>query len=540
MTRMMILRPLSIVSPPSSMAVIIMMFRIALVLSIFLNGIAVMILLYHHQSWSKLLDSTSTTTSTTIDNNNKTKPFQRISSTFLATTTATTPWVEIISEKQFDIGNMSLLSSKCKVVKNVEFILTNYSKHAVVESLSDLTMKFHHPALHFHNIIQEHYISNPFSTTTTATTATTTTATSNKTTMGYATCVRKKIGWEEDFPHWFQQISRCWSFWQMHSHLRSIWMTDSDHPKYNSWIRRLIDLMPTMGILPILYNQTTKDVHVITGNFERLTSINLTTTLLQVDSISLVQVQQQQQQHDHPINTNNDASVTAYSMPTWPSQVGFQSTSIHHMMTFRKEVLNAIGYRYQEPSQSTQSQQEYERGCQPGTRTTPDHYQPIPRIAMINRKKTRKLLNGWEILVDWKNQMNLPYDIPEYYLEGMTFDQQVTLMAEIDILITPHGAQETNLVFMPPCGGILEVIPDQYFVPKYYGTLAASTGHDHAILYLADHLEIKTINGTTNKQYSMCVPLDSTRYGILRMVERWQNCCHRLSFVDFRHYPSDE
>jgi hypothetical protein len=395
------------------------------------------------------------------------------------------------------------MSSKFKIIKNVEFILSNYTKHAVVDSLSSLTMKFDHPIMRFHIPEYDYHTNNH---TTTATTTTT----------GYATCVRKRIGWEEDFPHWFQQISRCWTFWQMHTHLRPIWMTDDDHPKYNAWIRRLIDLMPTIGILPLLYNQTTGTVHVITGNFQHLNNDNTTSLLSKaVDSIFLIQ-----QQHD--------ASVTAYSLPTWPSKVGFQSTSPNHMRTFRKAVLDAIGY--EETSRSPQPKQHQQKhGCRVATRQAlpNDNDLPIPRIAMINRKETRKLLNGIEILLDWKNHMNISYDLPEYYLEGMTFDQQVTLMADIDILITPHGAQETNLVFMPPCGGILEVIPDRYFVPKYYGSLAASSGLDHAVLYLADNLEDKSVDGKT-KQHSMCVPLDSTRYGIQRLVDRWQKCCQQL------------
>jgi hypothetical protein len=534
----------------SSMAVVVLL-RIALVLSLCLNVIIMVV--YHHDRWNMMFVSTITITmveetvtmlparygqnNNNNNNNNSTMPGTSTISTTTknvspltvpssvttststrTTTTTTASSLELVVEKRFEIGTMSTTSSKCKVIKNAEFILTNYTKHAIVESLSNLTMKFenHHQIMRFH--IPEHHHHNIHNKNSTM---------SN--TTGYATCIRKKIGWEEDFPHWFQQISRCWTFWQMHTHLQPIWRTDSDHPKYNAWIRRLIDLMPKMGILPVLYNQTNGHVHVIDGNFQPLGNSNTSSLLQQIDSITLVQQQQSPQ--------SQDVSVTAYSIPTWPSKVGFQSTSTHHMMTFRKAVLDAIGYQ-----ETSRQQHPQLYGCQVPVTTTStssqawkeEYYYPIPRIAMINRNKTRKLLNGWEILVDWKNHMNHSTyynDIPkEYYLEGMTFDQQVTLLADIDILITPHGAQETNLVFMPPCAAILEVLPDQYFIPKYYGTLAASCGFDHAILYLADHLENKSVVGST-KQLSMCVPLESTRYGITRMVERWQQCCQRLGIT---------
>jgi hypothetical protein len=524
----------------STMAVVMVTLRIALILSLSMNVIFIMVV--HHnnnnntsqnnhneprtvspyplpiQTWRPTRSSPTTANATNATNANATN------------TTATTrisTVQELVSEQIFEIGGTMMMimtksSSTCQVTKNVEFILSNFTKHAVVDSLSNMTMKFDHPVMRFD--IPYHYYqinNNKYN---------------NRTTKGYATCVRKRLGWEEDFPHWFQQISRCWTFWQIHSHLRPIWMTDADHPKYNNWIRRFIDLMPNMGILPILYNNNNhtnnSDVYVITGNFQRRissssSSSNISSSCCNSNnytSSSTIQI------NNNHTKKNNDASVTAYSMPTWPSKVGFQTTSIDHMRTLRTAVLNAIGYQEETNTShlSTQKQQQQQYGCPVLATDNNNNDPPIPRIAMINRKKTRKLLNGPEILMDGKNHTHLPYDIPIYYLEEMTFDQQVRLMADIDIIITPHGAQQTNLVFMPPCGAIIEVLPDRYFVPKYYGTLAASAGLDHAVLYLANHLTDKSVDGTT-KQHSMCLPLDSTRYAIRRMIDRWKNCCHRRS-----------
>ena len=73
----------------------------------------------------------------------------------------------------------------------------------------------------------------------------------------------------------------------------------------------------------------------------------------------------------------------------------------------------------------------------------------MPRIAMVNRNSTRRIENGNEILQDLKRYYHLKEPIPEIFFEGTYSVEQVRLLSNIDILITPHGAQETNIVWMP-------------------------------------------------------------------------------------------
>ena len=39
-------------------------------------------------------------------------------------------------------------------------------------------------------------------------------------------------------------------------------------------------------------------------------------------------------------------------------------------------------------------------------------------------------------------------------------------MHNADVLITPHGAQLTNAVFLRPCTVVLEILPDSFYHPK--------------------------------------------------------------------------
>jgi hypothetical protein len=38
---------------------------------------------------------------------------------------------------------------------------------------------------------------------------------------------------------------------------------------------------------------------------------------------------------------------------------------------------------------------------------------------------------------------------------------------------------------MPDCGSVLEIFPDHYYIPRFFGTLAASAGLQPSFLNLA-------------------------------------------------------
>ncbi|KAI0494804.1 hypothetical protein KFK09_024947 [Dendrobium nobile] len=61
---------------------------------------------------------------------------------------------------------------------------------------------------------------------------------------------------------------------------------------------------------------------------------------------------------------------------------------------------------------------------------------------------------------------------------NLTFCEQVTLMSETDILISPHGAQMTNMIFMDKSSSVME------FFPK--GWLELAGGGQYVFRWLAD------------------------------------------------------
>merc|ERR1712178_589922 len=59
---------------------------------------------------------------------------------------------------------------------------------------------------------------------------------------------------------------------------------------------------------------------------------------------------------------------------------------------------------------------------------------------------------------------------------GKTFIQQLELMSNTDVLISPHGAQLSTIPFMPDCGCLLEIMPYSYWFPGYFQALAKNSG----------------------------------------------------------------
>lgn len=159
-----------------------------------------------------------------------------------------------------------------------------------------------------------------------------------------------------------------------------------------------------------------------------------------------------------------------------------------------------------------------------------------PRIAILNREKNRALSNV-EHLQDWL-QRAFQVPVPIVYFEGKSFAEQVEFFAQTDILLSPHGAQLTGLPFMPRCGGILEVFPDGYLIPKFFGSLAEASELHHAFLYMGDNRysveEIQALDmqdakaRSRSRQANLCPSAVSVHEGLTQLMEQWQQCCVEL------------
>jgi len=166
---------------------------------------------------------------------------------------------------------------------------------------------------------------------------------------------------------------------------------------------------------------------------------------------------------------------------------------------------------------------------------------PFPRIGIINRHGPRKLLDSSRISVALQLHFGLPYKPPVFYFEEFTFEQQVEAMASVDVLLSPHGAQLTGVVFMPRCGSVIEVLPHGYGRPAFFGTLAALSGLGHSYIYIGRNMTAETAKWSQRRKMrdfargqDVCVSQDN----IMRMVEvelgSWKQCCGVVAMNDDR------
>ena len=187
------------------------------------------------------------------------------------------------------------------------------------------------------------------------------------------------------FPHFMQQFYRCWSFWNAYPLLKKQ-MVIQNHSRLRTKIQRQGFTRAFMRLLPQLGIDLVKEIG--------------------------------------PNHSSHNLHVRGSNFVEIP----FQVVSKEDMPSLRRKMLSVLNL--------TNKVQE---ACS----------DRMPRIAMVNRNSTRRIENGNEILQDLKRYYHLKEPIPEIFFEGTYSVEQVRLLSNIDILITPHGAQETNIVWMP-------------------------------------------------------------------------------------------
>jgi hypothetical protein len=172
-------------------------------------------------------------------------------------------------------------------------------------------------------------------------------------------------------------------------------------------------------------------------------------------------------------------------------------------------------------------------GCRDTTGTRQGrngHYLPV--VGILNRRKDRKLSNH-EALT-FAIQQSLPgVQIKYNTFEGTSFLHQVKFMSEVDIVISPHGAQLMSIPYMPACGAVLEISPIGYSIPAFYGTLAAISSLSHYHLYTGVDLEkektmanLHTLQGRQKARgANVCVNIEKTVEAVRAMVDQWNECC---------------
>ncbi len=158
-----------------------------------------------------------------------------------------------------------------------------------------------------------------------------------------------------------------------------------------------------------------------------------------------------------------------------------------------------------------------------------------PRIGILNRRPSvGRSIQNTKTLVDAisNSTMSFPPQISVEFFEGRSFAEQIRFFQNTDILLSPHGAQLTGLPFLAECGQLLEIFPNNYFIPAFYGSLARNADLGYSYLYLSN--QTKPNESRTSLEHrvqaraqNLCLSPSIVQQAIDSLVQDWRDCRHR-------------
>ena len=98
-------------------------------------------------------------------------------------------------------------------------------------------------------------------------------------------------------------------------------------------------------------------------------------------------------------------------------------------------------------------------------------------IALLERRGSRNIVNIDEVREALLKRFGVPVRMLSF--EGLTFGEQVRALHDVRLLVAPHGAGLTNLVFLPPGAALVEIFPLHWRPGLYFDSLAESCGVWH-------------------------------------------------------------
>jgi hypothetical protein len=348
----------------------------------------------------------------------------------------------------------------------------------------------------------------------------------------YVTCSIRHVGNWDHFAHTAQQLYRCWSLWQAYASTHQPVLiatppSPGHHP--NAFLEGLYATLVQLGI------DWRRDWNQVTPS----------------DAPVLI--------HDTSLSASSKVE-RSYSNSASGSDMfkGYKMLSSQHAVTFRTKILATLGRNDENdeddycpsnhPHDDIWAARDPSSHDPSSPQSPPPPYSPVFfRIGILNRQSTRRILNVPELVQALSARYNnnntsttTTATITVFELENQSFADQVHLFRHLQILIAPHGAGLVNVIFLPPCAGILELNPKGVDHPKFFGSLAAlSSHHTHMTLYLGDGDGGGGSSSSNGTNTSMDHEWDSKRREVAkwsatasrRAAARKRNLCPNLTLV---------
>jgi Glycosyltransferase 61 len=303
----------------------------------------------------------------------------------------------------------------------------------------------------------------------------------------YVTCSILHVGFWMHFPHTFQQVLRCWSLWQAFPDHQPVLVGVMLHDTFNHGI------YTTLVKLGIQFREW--------GNVTKSSNNDI-------------------QANDTSIS---GTSKLAISNPTNGEDAldGYKVLSTQHAEHFRDQFLTALGI------------EDSRGGCSNEASTT---RRSPPRVGILNRKSSRGLDNVSEIIEALAEKYGGFQNLIVFEMEGKTFQEQVQVLSQVDILVAPHGAALTGTIFMPRCAGFVEIFPmGMIGEQKFFGSLAPVSNHAHAALYAGGENMTEEVSfwwstvrrRSESRKRNVCPNVNLVLDAVAELERQWRDCCSR-------------
>ena len=274
------------------------------------------------------------------------------------------------------------------------------------------------------------------------------------------------------FPHVMQHLYMCYTFWQ--NNPSKIPVLYLKKPRGKEKMSRIFSQNPFLnGFVELLTSQLNMKIF---AHGEVAHWLQTNTTKLDDTGAS-----RPSQLENETINLGNDNHGINFTFHEMDKPVGYV---LSHVDSLNRIVQKHFDFEEREkPKSTTPFLRDDGTQC------------PVPKIGILNRKASfgRSIENAESLLQRIRSEFFPEQDAGASspavvtHFEGQSFQHQVQFFHDIDMLISPHGAQLIGIPFMAnkPCTRMIELFPHNYLVPDYFGTLAVDSGIEYSYIYVS-------------------------------------------------------
>lgn len=131
-----------------------------------------------------------------------------------------------------------------------------------------------------------------------------------------------------------------------------------------------------------------------------------------------------------------------------------------------------------------------------GSHSRPPRKEIVLTVGFLRRGRDRRIINAQQLLAQKilftaSDGANVIVKFVETHFEGASLYRQAQFMRSLDVLVTGHGAGETNIAWMPPCSAVIEYFPHGYYIPYYFRSLAEQSGVLHEAVLVSANLTVR-------------------------------------------------